>query len=182
MARRKLRKETPAGTLRLFVQRVDELFRRDLVRSGTLYCSFENPLASTVPPEDHLVGFLALFRQFFLQNEPIHVNAVKDAYRKVVSAPDLLEMLSLVEQTSPFDHGMTIEIEGESFLPKDWTDSFISRYFHSDVPTPHLENLDNTRSHLLLPLWLTIRRGLIILAAYRYLIREADRRGLIPTL
>jgi hypothetical protein len=175
------RKRVPAPNYSLFVRRVEELCKAELLRRGAWRLSGNaDPSTGNFPSRDQLIAFLTFFRQFFLHTkEPVSVGIVAASLKQEIKDQELLDPLTFFEKCDPFELDMKLEIGGRKFDLRQLTEAFISKYFHSDrIPTEIADDGYSWQVHLFL-LSFAFARGMKIVLALRAIILEADRRGLI---
>jgi hypothetical protein len=182
MGKRKLAPSlSPTETCNRFVRRVQELCETELPRIGAWRLSGDaDPNAGNFPSRGQLIEFLTFFRQFFLHGqEPVSVRLVAASLRQAIQDPELLGALAFIEKCDPFELEMKLETGGRQFDLRQLTESFVSKYFHSDQIPPEIADDGYYWQVHLFPLSLAFARGMNIVLALHGVILEASRRGFI---
>jgi hypothetical protein len=130
--------------LDLFVRRTEELIATRLVRSGSLRASLNlraaqnQPVQLTThaPDEDDLRSFLLTFRQFTLQNEPVHAPSIHNNLWRRLTGDGVREQLAAARQRygdAMKTGGLALVLNEHPFSPTEVLDLWINgRYFHND--------------------------------------------------
>lgn len=130
--------------LDLFVQRVDELHRTRLVRTGGLRASFnlsaarDRPLELTThsPDEDDLRSFLLTFRQFTLKGEPIEAGRIANRLWSDLTGDEVRSLLVAGREryrAAMRTGSLAFVLNDHRFTPEEVLDLWVNgRYFHND--------------------------------------------------
>jgi len=167
--------------LPVFVRRAEELRQEPAAQFAWHLYADGSGRPDAFPTVAELKSLLALIRQFFLLKD-LSVDRTLITLGDVCKDhADLTDAIKTLSQEDPFAAHFKVTIGGKAYEPRELTEAWASRYFHSDRTPPTLEGLASKEWKLLVfPLCLFFHRGFQIVFGVRAIILEAHRRGLIP--
>lgn len=135
---------SPQDRIGLFQKRVGDLAQKRLIRSNALFAEaifrFDAAIGMEAliksPDEETLEAFLGLFRQFWLQGEPIHAHGIYNLCITAATSDGLKNRLISGRQAWKERHnqsGMSVQIKNGTVTPERAMDLMINgHYFHND--------------------------------------------------